>query len=45
MGKLLDSPAARAAQKAALADVCDKLGRGGPRPSARAAAVVLGVIR
>jgi lipid-A-disaccharide synthase len=45
VGKLLDSPAARAAQKAALADVCDKLGRGGPRPSARAAAVVLGVIR
>jgi lipid-A-disaccharide synthase len=42
---LLDDPAARAAQKAALAEVCDKLGRGGPRPSARAASVVLSAIR
>jgi lipid-A-disaccharide synthase len=45
VGALLGNPAARAAQKAALAEVCEKLGRGGPQPSARAAAVVLSAIR
>jgi lipid-A-disaccharide synthase len=45
IGALLDDPAARAAQKAALAEVCEKLGRGGPKPSARAATVVLSAIR
>jgi lipid-A-disaccharide synthase len=35
----------RAAQKEALAEVCRRLGRGGPKPSAQAAAVVLSMIR
>lgn len=35
----------RAAQKAALAEVCRKLGRDGPKPSERAAAVVLSMLR
>jgi lipid-A-disaccharide synthase len=42
---LLDDPAARAAQKAALSEVCTTLGRGGAKPSERAAAVVLSQIR
>ncbi|HEX2116780.1 MAG TPA: lipid-A-disaccharide synthase [Alphaproteobacteria bacterium] len=42
---LLRSSDARAAQKAALAEVCNKLGRDGPRPSERAAAVVLSMVR
>jgi len=42
---LLRSSEARAAQKAALAEVCRKLGRDGPKPSERAAAVVLSMIR
>jgi lipid-A-disaccharide synthase len=45
LDKLLGSSEARAAQKAALAEVCTKLGRDGPKPSARAAAVVLSMIR
>jgi lipid-A-disaccharide synthase len=45
LDKLLGSSKARAAQKAALAEVCTKLGRDGPKPSARAAAVVLSMIR
>ena len=45
IGALLDDHAARATQKSALAEVCDRLGRGGPRPSERAAAVVLAAIR
>lgn len=43
--RLLHDPAARTAQKAALSEVCAKLGRDGPKPSARAAAVVLSEIR
>ena len=42
---LLRSDEARTAQKAALAEVCRRLGRGGPKPSAQAAAVVLSMIR
>jgi lipid-A-disaccharide synthase len=42
---LLRSREARAAQKDALAEVCRRLGRGGPKPSAQAAAVVLSMIR
>ena len=42
---LLGDPSMRAAQKAALAEVCEKLGRGGATPSERAAAVVLSAIR
>jgi lipid-A-disaccharide synthase len=42
---LLRSPESRAAQKAALAEVCLKLGRDGPKPSERAAAVVLSMVR
>lgn len=42
---LLRSSEARAAQKAALSEVCAKLGRDGPKPSERAAAVVLSMIR
>lgn len=45
VGRLLSDPGARAAQRAALAEVCGRLGRAGPRPSARAAAVVLDEIR
>ena len=43
--KLLCDPAARAAQKSALAEVCARLGADGPRPSQRAAAVVLETLR
>lgn len=43
--KLLRDPAARAAQKSALAEVCARLGAEGPRPSERAAAVVLETLR
>lgn len=42
---LLRGTEARATQKAALAEVCAKLGRDGPKPSERAAAVVLSMIR
>ena len=42
---LLRGDGARAAQKAALAEVCAKLGRDGPKPSERAAAVVLSMLR
>jgi lipid-A-disaccharide synthase len=42
---LLRSSDDRAAQKAALAAVCDKLGRDGAKPSERAAAVVLSMLR
>lgn len=42
---LLRGTAARSAQKAALAEVCAKLGRDGPKPSTRAASVVLSMIR
>lgn len=43
--RLLCSADARTAQKAALAEVCRTLGRDGPMPSARAAAVVLSTLR
>jgi lipid-A-disaccharide synthase len=42
---LLRGSEARAAQKAALAEVCQTLGRDGPKPSERAASVVLSMIR
>ncbi len=42
---LLRDPAARAAQRSALAEVCARLGADGPRPSERAAAVVLEMLR
>jgi lipid-A-disaccharide synthase len=45
LDKLLRDGGERAAQKAALAEVCRKLGRDGPKPSERAAAVVLSMLR
>jgi len=42
---LLRGSEVRAAQRSALAEVCAKLGRDGPKPSERAAAVVLSMIR
>jgi lipid-A-disaccharide synthase len=45
LDRLLRSADARALQKEALSEVCRKLGRDGPKPSARAASVVLSMIR
>ena len=45
LDRLLRSDEARAAQKAGLTEVCTRLGRGGPKPSTQAAAVVLSMIR
>ncbi|MDH3264970.1 MAG: lipid-A-disaccharide synthase, partial [Paracoccaceae bacterium] len=42
--RLLDDPAARAAQEAALALTMERLGRGGEAPGLRAARSVLGVL-
>jgi len=44
VGRLLEDPAARAAQQAAAAEAMERLGRGGPSPSRRAAAAVLDLI-
>jgi lipid-A-disaccharide synthase len=45
LARLLDDPAAAAAQRAGLADVARALGAGGESPSLRAARVVLDVAR
>jgi len=44
VGRLLDDPAARAAQVAASDEAATLLGRGGPPPSGRAAAILLDLI-
>ena len=45
LDKLLGDEAARNAQKVASAEALERLGRGGPSPSERAAEVVLKIIK